>query len=142
MSSSIPNWLTENPDGSFAPPATTRLQELPFEQLTWKNFERLCFRLASSESEITHCQLYGNQGDAQEGIDLFGRKSGSSKYAVYQCKRVKDFGPQKIKDAVSVFMSGEWLARTEKFILCTQENLQSKSRTCLLYTSPSPRDRG
>ena len=129
MSLSIPNWLMENPGALLAPPAATRLQELPFDQLTWKNFERLCFRLASSESEIEHCQLYGNQGDAQDGIDIFGRKSGSNKYTVYQCKRVKDFGPQKIKDAVSAFISGEWLTRTEKFILCTQESLQNKKRT-------------
>ena len=124
----IPHWLKENPAESLRPPVVTRIQELPFAALTWKNFERLCYRLACTMANVERCRLYGNEGDDQEGIDIFARTSHTEKYIVYQCKREKDFGPQKIRDAVGEFLSGEWLEKSREFTLCTQESLQGRQR--------------
>lgn len=125
---SIPSWLETPPLSQVNPPIETRLQELPFGELSWEDFERLCLRLARLEANVEHCQLYGESGQKQEGIDIYARHRFAEKYRVYQCKRVKDFGPAKINDAVSKFLVGEWINKTDTFVLCTKESLRSTER--------------
>jgi hypothetical protein len=84
----------------------TRPQVLPFDELSWDDFERLCLRLAQSEATIEHCQLYGLVGQDQAGIDLYARRMAQATYVVYQCKRQRRFGPAKIKHAVDRFLEG------------------------------------
>ena len=125
----IPSWLETPPDtNKIDPPVETRQQELPFEKLTWENFERLCLRLAQLEVNVEHCQLYGERGDNQEGIDIYATQKLSEKYRVYQCKREKDFGPKKIESAVSKFIEGIWFDKADTFVLCTKESLVAKIR--------------
>jgi hypothetical protein len=128
--SSVPSWLElPPPSGVENPPVQTRLQELPFGQLTWENFERLCLRLVRLESDVEHCQLYGTRGQDQGGIDLYARAALDEKYTVYQCKRVRHFGPAQIEGAVSTFLEGEdWPEKTKMFVLCTSESLVSTDR--------------
>lgn len=119
----IPSWLETPPSSSIQPPVETRKQELPFGELTWEDFEKLCLRLARLEANVEHCQLYGVRGQGQEGIDIYARQRLAKKYRVYQCKRVKDFGRSDIKSAVSKFLQGEWVSKTDAFVLCTQVSL-------------------
>ncbi|MFM6053760.1 MAG: hypothetical protein ACKPA7_19400, partial [Sphaerospermopsis kisseleviana] len=52
----IPSWLETPPDtNKIDHPVETQQQELPFEKLTWENFERLCLRLARLEGNVEHC---------------------------------------------------------------------------------------
>lgn len=126
---SIPSWLEEPPQQVvIAPPVQSKIQTLPFDQLTWENFERLCLRLVRAEAKVQHCQLYGERGDNQDGIDIYARKQNGTKCSVYQCKREKDFGPNKIESAVDKFWDGNWLEQSDVFVLCTQESLNSKAR--------------
>lgn len=105
------------------------MQELPFGKLTWENFERLCLRLVRLEAHVEHCQVYGTQGQNQGGIDLYARGALDDEYTVYQCKRVRGFGPAEIKEAVSKFLEGEdWPEKTRTFVLCTSESLVSRDR--------------
>lgn len=80
------------------------------------------------EANVEHCQLYGKPGQRQEGIDLYARQKFAEKYRVYQCKRVQGFGPARIADAVSHFLAGEWINKSDTFVLCTTESLRSKDR--------------
>lgn len=128
VATSTPSWLETPPRSRVEPPIRTRLQELPFGELTWEDFERLCLRLARLEANVEHCQLYGVRGQEQEGIDLYARHKFSEKYTVFQCKRVNDFGPAKIQEAVSKFLEGTWVSKTETFVLCTKEGLRTKER--------------
>ena len=43
---SIPSWLETPPLSQLSPPVETRLQDLPFGELSWEDFEKLCLRLA------------------------------------------------------------------------------------------------
>lgn len=124
----IPSWLETPPSSVVNPPVKTRVQELPFGELAWKDFEKLCLRLVRLEADVEHCQLYGTEGQSQEGIDIYARLKSSSKYRVYQCKRVNKFGPAKIKKAVTKFLEGEWADKTETFVLCTKESLEKTDR--------------
>jgi hypothetical protein len=116
------------PSSGVNPPVSSNLQELPFNELTWENFEKLCLRLVRLEADVEHCQRYGVQGDEQEGIDLYARQKTVSTYRVYQCKNEKNFGPKKIKDAVTKFLEGDWLTKTDTLVLCTRESLGPTAR--------------
>jgi hypothetical protein len=115
----IPAWLEIPPSSRVAPPVETRLQELPLEQLGWEDFERLCHRLVRHEADVEHCQLYGERGQKQHGIDIFARLRGATSYATYQCRRVETFGPAAIREAIADFLHGTWSNRSSRFVLCT-----------------------
>lgn len=112
----------------ITPPVETRSMELPFSQLRWEDFEKLSDRLVKLEARVEHSTLYGVQGEEQGGIDIFARISGQEKYRVYQCKKVIEFGPAKIKEAVQIFIDGEWLAKSDTFAICTSESLRGTLR--------------
>jgi hypothetical protein len=126
--SPLPAWLVTPPTVLVNPPVVTRQQELPFAELSWKNLERLCLRLAEKEARVEHCQLYGVPGQAQDGIDLFARESFNSKYRVYQCKNEARFSAAKITDAVNEFLNGAWPDKTDTFVLCIRESLEPTDR--------------
>ncbi|MES2568679.1 MAG: NACHT domain-containing protein [Verrucomicrobiota bacterium] len=127
-SEALPGWLFVGVEAGVSPPVDSQLQELPFAQLTWQNFEKLCYRLARAEADVECCRIHGEAGHDQEGIDLFAKRAGRDKWTVYQCKRVQDFGPAGIEAAVRDFLSGGLLAQTERFVLCTSESLRAPKR--------------
>lgn len=118
--------VTSPPDGvPPAPPVVTRLQCLPFGDLTWENFERLCHRLVALEGDVEHCARYGRPGDAQEGIDVYARKA-SGLYHCLQAKRHKAFSAAQIREAVDLFLGGQWAQRADRFTIAVQSSLRSK----------------
>ena len=119
----IPPDILAPPDSvvPFAP-VVTRGQRLPFEQLSWQNFERLLYRMANAESRVEHCSTYGRQGQGQQGIDIFARLR-TGRYVCWQAKNHSSFSASKLKDAISVFLAGTWRDRTERFVLCVQAGL-------------------
>ncbi|MBB5364654.1 hypothetical protein [Deinococcus humi] len=128
---SLPTWLSQPIEKSPNPPVDPRLQGLPYHELSWQDFERLCLRLAHRDTAVEGCRLYGEQGDAQAGIDLYARELDGEKYVVYQCKRVKEFGPANIKAAVDKFLEADGFVRRDRisiFVLCTMESLRGQQR--------------
>jgi hypothetical protein len=121
-------YLDTPPTSQFNPPVETRIQILPFGDLKWEDFERLCYRMARLEADIEHCQLYGIRGQKQEGIDIYAKRRLDSKYTVYQCKREDNFGSSKIESAISKFLKGIWVGRTDTIVLCTKESIERKER--------------
>ncbi|WP_436054298.1 NACHT domain-containing protein [Phenylobacterium sp. LjRoot225] len=95
---------------------------LPFGELGWENFERLCYQLARREGQIEDVQRYGRQGQAQGGIDVFARKP-NGRYAVWQSKRYVSFGPANVRSAVGAFRKGAWLKRADTLFLAVQARL-------------------
>ena len=125
--------LEEAPEAQdIRPPVRTKLQNLPFEELTWENFEKLCLRLIKKNPNVIDGRMYGKRGDNQEGIDIYAEYQSSSavekSFYTYQCKREKKFGPSKIEAAITKFLEGSWASKTRCFVLCTQESLKSKER--------------
>lgn len=105
-------------------PVVTRIQVLPFGELSWENFERLCHRMTALDGDIEYCARYGRQGEAQEGIDIFARQA-DSRYHCLQAKRHSSFGSTKLRDAVNLFLAGSWFARTARFTITVQASLRS-----------------
>jgi energy-coupling factor transporter ATP-binding protein EcfA2 len=104
------------------PPVTTRPQVLPFGELTWENFERLCSRLAGQDERVEYAARYGRSGQAQQGIDLFVRLA-SGKYEVWQVKRYGAITASDVKAIIDAFRAGTWVTKTEKLVLAVQASL-------------------
>ena len=109
---------------AIAPPTVTREQVLPLGSLSWENFERLCFRLAHRGGDVEDARIYGERGQAQEGIDLYVRR-GTGDYATWQCKRYQEIKSTDIKNAVTKFLEGDWAGRTKLFRLAVAPSLNA-----------------
>ena len=129
MEVNIPDWLRARPTTRPRLPVVSQLQILPFKEISWEDFERLCLMLAREEGDVLTCRLYGERGEDQQGIDLYARSLATGKYRVYQCKREKDFGPTKIRKAVDLFLKGDWVNKAEALVLCTSVSMRSTART-------------
>jgi len=121
-----PTWIFDGPsDDHIAPPVEMREQELPFDKLSWQNFERLCHKLARTDGDIERCRLYGTQGQEQGGIDIYVSRKSTPKYAVWQCKRHKKFSAAQVESAVTEFLDGPWASKSDHFVLSVQASLRS-----------------
>ena len=109
---------------AVAPPAVTREQVLPLSSLSWENFERLCFRLAHRGGDVEDARIYGERGQAQEGIDLYVRRA-TGDYATWQCKRYQKVTTTDIEKAVTKFLEGDWASRTKLFRLAVAPSLNA-----------------
>lgn len=109
---------------SVTPPTISREQVLPLGSLSWENFERLCFRLAHRGGEVEDARIYGERGQAQEGIDLYVRRA-TGDYATWQCKRYQEIKATDIKSAVTKFLEGDWAGRTKLFRLAVAPSLNA-----------------
>ena len=121
-----PSWLTlPATRGVDRPPTRTQLQLLPFQELEWENFERLCYRLAKTRADIDQwAALYGSRGQKQDGIDIYARRPNSKLYSCWQSKRYKQIKPTQLRAAIAEFEKGEWAAKSEEFTVCTSASIQ------------------
>lgn len=107
---------------SHVPPFTsvrTAAQALPFSELRWENFEKLCYRLAGKQADIESHSLYGRAGQAQQGIDIFARKR-NGRYDSWQAKCYAKYTQRDVKKACTTFLAGGWAARTDIFYIAVQ----------------------
>lgn len=80
--------------------ATTAFdQPFPVDALLPASFERFCQYLLAALNPDAQVHLYGGQGHKQDGLDVEVRLSDGGRQ-LYQCKRVKTFGPQKVREAM------------------------------------------
>ncbi|MEA5139955.1 NACHT domain-containing protein [Arcicella rigui] len=118
-----PNTLTV---GNY--PVLTALQELPYDRLsTWKDFERLCLRLAQAQdnTKINDTQLYKKEGSKQEGIDIFKLYREDGTYDVYQCKKYLKISKKNIKDAIDEVKKNSFWGKIRNFFICTNTDLST-----------------
>ena len=106
------------PETSFKLPVRPRLQTLPLNELPWEFFQRLCASLAQRSGNVEFSQEYGIPGQDQEGIDVYVRLRSSGRYSVWQCKRYQEINKLVIRGAVDEFIAGEWLAKSDEFVIC------------------------
>ncbi|MFW3166897.1 NACHT domain-containing protein [Pseudomonas syringae pv. syringae] len=97
----------------------TAAQALPFDELRWENFEKLCYRLAGKQADIESHSLYGRAGQAQQGIDIFARKR-NGRYDTWQAKCYAKYTRRDLEKACATFLAGGWLARTDIFYIAVQ----------------------
>jgi hypothetical protein len=79
--------------------AATFDAQLPFDTLSWKNFENFCHDLLSCLFPDTAIHQYGGEGQDQKGIDLEMRWADGNIWT-FQVKRESQFGPAKIRKVI------------------------------------------
>jgi tetratricopeptide (TPR) repeat protein len=111
-------------------PVLTRVEALPYKELSPDEFERLIMALVGADPEIEYCRQYGpGRGYEQQGIDLIAKRKDTGDYIAYQCKNRKDMYPKEIEQAIAKFKNGEWINKVSTFVLCTRDNLVSPGQT-------------
>ena len=119
----IPPYLLELPESVVkTPPVETRIHDLPFDKLSWRNFERLVFQLVRKNSDVEYCAPYGRSGQTQDGIDVYARLSGGG-HVCWQVKNRKRVTASKIKKATDDFLKGKWANSAKRFVLCVRASL-------------------
>ena len=112
-----PGWLRDEPEGKAPkPPVSTRAHLLPFTELTWENFERLCLRLSERGANVEAAWSYGKSGHAQHGIDVLVRTP-DGVFNVWQSKRHKSITKAGIEAAVRHFLKRKWGQQAARFVL-------------------------
>ncbi|MER8715845.1 hypothetical protein [Mesorhizobium sp. M1295] len=112
-----PEWLTEKPKNrTVSPPVNTRGDRLPFLELSWENFEKLCRRLAEASGDVECAWAYGTRGQKQYGIDLLVRRTDGS-YEVWQTKRYKKGTVADVNAALEIFLKHPWAEKAKRFVL-------------------------
>ena len=104
------------------PPVEPRIAKLPFDELSWQDFERLVFRLASKNPVVEYCAPYGRPGQKQHGIDVYARLSGGG-HICWQARNRQDVGASDITEAVDDFVEDKWAATAKRFVLCIRASL-------------------
>ena len=62
-------------------------------------FEAFCHDLLARTPEFADVRRWGVSGDKQDGFDVLASQAGDE--WGFQCKREKEFGPQKVRDAIA-----------------------------------------
>ncbi|MEG4532035.1 restriction endonuclease [Microcoleus sp. D2_18a_D3] len=68
---------------------TPSTSDLP-KPKSWDEFEDITWEIYKRKWHDNHAQRYGRSGQAQNGIDIYGRQNSSGKYIGVQCKRYED----------------------------------------------------
>jgi hypothetical protein len=121
-----PPWLLL-PASAGVPRLPTRpqLATLPFHELEWPNFERLCYHLARKRGDIERwAALFGRSGQSQGGIDIYARATDSERYSCWQSKRHRRLTKTNLRAAIAAFEAGEWMAKSDEFIICSAASIQ------------------
>ena len=73
-----------NTNAPILNPVETRPQVLPLHELTWENFERLCFRLLELEAKPIHAEEHNTpNGMTSPTVRMYGVR-GQSQYGKFK----------------------------------------------------------
>lgn len=117
MNESLSYLLTPS-NSKINPPTNTKKSDLPIEDLSWEDFEKLCLKLIEIDYSIDDCEIYGIKGQKQNGIDIFAKKD-NGKYSSSQCKKYKSLTVANFTKAVNLFKKEIWYTKSDEFIFCT-----------------------
>lgn len=96
--------LQERPRVPTPAPVLGKLETLPFDQLSWEDFERIQWRIMRDIEGLRSAQIYGDRGQSQYGLDVVALAPDQSGVAL-QSKKYKQFGPAQLNAAVEKFKS-------------------------------------
>ncbi|RYD50672.1 MAG: NACHT domain-containing protein [Sphingobacteriales bacterium] len=112
------NYLNTPVVTKINPPIVTNIQELPFEELIWEDFEKLCLAVIELDFKKEDCEIYGIKGQFQSGIDIYAKQQ-NNKYTSCQCKRYAEFCVQDLLNVSVKFKENKFYDSSDKFIICT-----------------------
>lgn len=115
------NYLGDEPQAPQPEPlpGPSEHQVLPFDQIPWQEFEKLCLKLTEAGSEeLVLAVPHGKRGQAQSGIDVLGRRA-DGRHLTVQCRHIEKLTSAGVESAVNDFREGHWAESTAVFVLAT-----------------------
>lgn len=110
----------------LTPPIDYNYSVLPYHELEWGKLELLCYELICAEYGSERCNMYGLPGQNQQGFDCYVRLD-DDKYILFQCKKVKTFKKDDLKEVLKIWQNGTWYNKTKTFVLFSSNNLQDNT---------------
>ena len=98
---SIDSELEDRPSSIVSAPITGS-PILPFDKLSWKDFERIQVRILRDVEGLRNAQLYGRLEQTQYGLDIIAVDSNQDGVAL-QSKKYKRFTASDLQKAVEKF---------------------------------------
>ncbi|WP_455121524.1 restriction endonuclease [Rothia aeria] len=90
---------------------------LPFDELSWEDFERLLWRVLRDVEGLRNAYLYGNRGQKQYGLDIVAFDVDKTGVAL-QCKKYKKFTASDLRNAVKKLQeSRQKFSEVNRFII-------------------------
>lgn len=90
---------------------------LPFDELSWEDFERLLWRVLRDVEGLRNAYLYGNRGQKQYGLDIVAFDVDKTGVAL-QCKKYKKFTASDLRKAVKkLHESRQKFSEVNRFII-------------------------
>lgn len=114
-------YLGEKKELKISPPITTRLIKLPYDDIEWPDFEKLCYQVLCDLYGSENCSFYGEFGQNQHGLDLYVRDG--AKYKIFQCKQAKSFKKAQLIKAIGKWEGDKWFYKTSEFYLFSSNPL-------------------
>ncbi len=113
-------YLISPPITKYEVPMAGNHMELPLDKMLWEDFEKLSLRMVEYVEgfDRCNCEIFGRQGQKQDGIDIYALKE-NGKYYTFQCKKYKSISISDLNKIFSEFQDGEWYSKTVKFFICT-----------------------
>lgn len=87
-------------------PVMASIEVLPFDELSWENFERIQWRILQNVEGLREARLYGTKGQKQHGLDVVALSAFGEGVAL-QSKNYKRFGSAELRAAVEKFQNTE-----------------------------------
>jgi hypothetical protein len=116
--------LNGTPTALAPAPVIGKLELLPFNALSWEDFERLQWRVMRDVEGLRHAQLYGDRGQAQFGLDIVALAPDGSGVAL-QSKKYIRFGAAEVKTAVKKFRTTERPFSVDRLIIGVARTVRS-----------------
>lgn len=113
-------------------PILGALDMLPFDQMEWDDFEKLQCRALRDVEGLRNAQVYGDPGQAQQGIDVVALTPGRSGVAL-QSKRHARFGAAQLRAAVNKFLTTKRPFQVERLIIGVSREVRSTSAVATLH---------
>jgi len=108
------------------------LDLLPFDQMEWDDFEKLQCRVLRDVEGLRNAQIYGEPGQAQQGLDVVALTPGRSGVAL-QSKRLARFGKAQLRAAVGKFRATERPFQVERLIIGVSREVRSTGAVAALH---------
>ena len=116
--------LNSTPSAPAPAPVIGKLESLPFNALSWEDFERLQWRVMRDVEGLRHAQLYGDRGQAQFGLDIVALAPDGTGVAL-QSKKYIRFGSSELKAAVKKFRTTQRPFPIDRLIIGVARTVRS-----------------
>ena len=106
-------------------------------------FEDIVWDVYSRRWKDPSAKRYGSSGQAQQGVDIYGRPAGlAGKYVGVQCKRYRDGKLTRAKVEEEIAKAEEFSPTLAEYIIATTEHRDAKLQEAVREIDGGPAGRG